>query len=110
MHSRARLSRRAFVGSALAARATRKRIVFIAGPQSHSYGQHAHYAGCALLAKCLTQNVGGVETGVFRDQWPGAAAFQDTSAVVVYMDGGERHAMLPHLDTLERAVEKGAGL
>ena len=43
-----------------------KRIVFVAGPPSHGYGSHAHYAGCVLLAKCLQEGLPSVETVVTR--------------------------------------------
>ncbi len=108
------ISRRVFcgaaAGAALKAGDRNKRIVFIAGRQSHDFGQHAHYAGCALLAKRLRENLTGVETTVWRDKWPEASTLSGASAVVVYMDGGARHPALPHWGELQAAMRKGAGL
>src|SRR5688572_3993541 len=33
----------------------KKKIVFLAGRRSHAFGDHEHFAGCALLAKRLSE-------------------------------------------------------
>ena len=45
----------------------RKKIVFIAGTQSHGYGYHEHNAGCLLLAKCLNENMPNVYATVYKN-------------------------------------------
>lgn len=116
-----RPSRRVFLGSlaglgALGAggeafRVPKKRIVFIAGLKTHGYGEHSHNAGCLFLAKCLNESVPGVEAVVHRDGWPAEPSYlAGASAVVIYMDGGDKHPMLPHLDALDALMKRGVGL
>ena len=113
------LGRRGFlrtsIGAGLAAAgalgAARKKIVFVAGPKSHGYGQHAHNSGCLLLAKCLNESVPGVEAVVHQDGWPAEASlFDGASAIVVFADGGAKHPMLGHFAEVDRLVKRGAGL
>ncbi len=91
--------------------AKKKRIVFVAGRKSHPFGQHAHNAGCLFLAKCLRESLTGVEAVVHRDGWPSDPSFLDgASALVIYMDGGSRHPILPHLSSVDRLMKQGVGL
>ena len=72
--------------------ASRKKIVFIAGPQSHGYAEHEHYAGCLLLAKCLKEGLPNVETVVCKNGWPrDAQVLDDADAIVVYANGEGGH-------------------
>ena len=88
-----------------------KRIAFVAGVKSHRFGEHAHNAGCLLLAKCLHENVPGVETVVHQNGWPDKPSFFDgVSTVVLFMDGGDRHPILPHLNTIDELMKQGVGL
>jgi len=114
-------SRRCFLRSAAglaalpalgrAAPPPRKRIVFVAGVKTHGFGQHAHNAGCLFLAKVLRDGVAGVETVVHQNGWPDHPSFFDgASAMVMYMDGGDAHPILPHLDTVDKLMKRGAGL
>jgi hypothetical protein len=85
--------------------------VFIAGVKTHGYGEHSHNAGSLFLAKRLNESVPGVEAVVHRDGWPPEPGYFDgASAVVIYMDGGDKHPMLPHLETLDALMKKGVGL
>ncbi len=87
------------------------KIVFVAGPKSHGYGAHEHYAGCALLAACLEQAMPGLETAVHRDRWPTApAALDGAAAIVVFGDGGGGHVLLPHLEQVDKLMDRGVGL
>ncbi len=89
----------------------KKKIVFVAGPPSHGYGAHEHNAGCLLLAKCLKENVPGVQAVVYRSGWPKEpTAFDAAAAIVVFCDGGGAHVLLPHLDEVDRLIEQGVGL
>lgn len=106
------LARRTFLtGAAALAYAPKKRIVFVAGVKTHGYGEHAHNAGCLLLAKCLNESLPGVEAVVTQNGWPAdEAIFDGANSLVVFADGGDENPMLPHLETIDRLMKKGAGL
>ncbi len=88
-----------------------KKIVFIAGPKSHGYAMHAHYAGCALLAKDLSQSGLPCQSVVHRDGWPtDPSVFQGADAVVIYSDGGGGQPAVRHLDELGALMKRGVGL
>ncbi|MGQ9576365.1 MAG: family 16 glycoside hydrolase [Thermoguttaceae bacterium] len=88
-----------------------KKIVLVAGGPSHGYGFHAHYAGCALLARLLNQNVPGVHAVVYRGGWPkDPTALDNADAVAIFSDGGAGHPALPHLDQLDKLMKQGVGL
>ncbi len=89
----------------------KKKAVFIAGGESHGYGAHEHYAGCALLAKALEKGLSQVDVVVVRDSWPqDASVLQDADCVVIYADGGGNHPVIPHLSQMDALTEKGVGL
>ena len=91
--------------------AAKKKIVFIAGPQSHGYGEHEHYAGSLLLANALRQNVPNVEVEVHQGGWPDdPAVLDDTDAIVIYCDGGVRHLAIAQLDQFNRLASEGVGI
>ena len=71
--------------------AAEKRIVLIAGKQSHGPGDHEFRAGSLLLKRCLDQ-VQGISTVVHSNGWPAdASAFDGAAAVLIYADGGGGH-------------------
>jgi hypothetical protein len=87
-----------------------KKVLFIAGRPSHGYMQHEHYAGCALLAKALNENVPGISCTAVRG-WPSdAAAFDGVAAVVIFSDGGGGHPVCAHLAEMDALAKKGVGL
>jgi hypothetical protein len=91
--------------------APKKRIAFVAGPKSHPFGQHSHNAGCLLLAKCLNDDMPGIEAVVHQDGWPEDPSFFDgADAVVFFADGGDRNPILPHLEEVDQVMKRGAGL
>src|SRR5258705_13539567 len=68
-----------------------KKIVLIAGKQSHGPGDHEFRAGSLLLKKCL-DGVPGVSAVVHSNGWPvEASAFDGAAAVLIYADGGAGH-------------------
>lgn len=98
-----------FVAAGLAAP---PRIVLIAGPQSHASRTHEYDAGCMLLAKFLKQNQ-VADPVVVTGGWPkDESVFEGARAVVLYMDGGERHPLLQgdRLAKLGALAKKGVGL
>lgn len=90
----------------------KKKIVFIAGPPSHGYGSHEHYAGCRLLANALKEAMPNFDVEVIKNGWPedGIAALSKADSVVVYCDGGGRHLLNPHIDRFDSLMDQGVGL
>lgn len=85
-----------------------RKVVFLAGPASHGYGTHEHYAGSRLLADLLGRGVPGTRTEVHRG-WPkDPKVLDDASAIVVDCDGGS--LLMQHLDEFDRLAKKGIGL
>lgn len=90
----------------------RKKIVFIAGPDSHGKGEHEHNGGCTLLAKALNDSMPGVEAVVVRNGWPQDESVLDNAAAIVfYLDGGgSDHLELVHAAKMEKLVAGGTGI
>ncbi|MFO1491909.1 MAG: ThuA domain-containing protein [Kiritimatiellia bacterium] len=104
----------ALMGSAGAALAARggdrpRRVVLIAGPKSHGFGEHAHVAGCRLLAERLNR-VPGLQALVAEEAWPAdPAVVAAADALVFYCDGDGRHLMNGHEAELAARPELGLG-
>jgi type 1 glutamine amidotransferase len=97
--------------SAFAAEGGKKKIVFIAGPPSHGFGAHEHYAGCLLLSQRLNWSGLPVTSTVVKEGWPqDETVLDDADAIVIYCDGAGGHLAIPHLDKLGALVNKGVGL
>ncbi|MBL67659.1 MAG: dehydrogenase [Verrucomicrobiales bacterium] len=98
---------------ALGAVAKPKKVVMIAGRQSHGPLSHEHKAGIMLLAKCLKDSAGElVAPTVVLNGWPqDNSVFEGADAVVIYSDGGGRHPALGgnNLELLGKLMAKGAG-
>jgi hypothetical protein len=89
----------------------KKKVVLVAGQDSHGAGSHAHGAGCDLLAKCLNESGLPVEAKVYKGGWPtDPAAFDGAAAIAVYCDGGGGHPILPHIDEVDALAKKGVGV
>lgn len=100
-----------FSPEATAGEEGKKKIVFVAGPQSHGYGAHEHYAGCVLLAKWLEAGMPSFTCTVVRDGYPDdESVFDGCDAVVFYADGGGRHPVVGHLEKIDALAEKGVGI
>ncbi len=88
-----------------------KKIVFVAGRPSHGYGSHEHYAGCVLLAKALQAAIPGIKTEVLQNGWPqDESVFSGADAVVMYADGGGRHPVIPHAESMDKMADAGVGV
>lgn len=96
-----------FAGSALTA-AEPKRILFLAGPDSHAWDQHKHLAGSTLLCASLREKT-DVEAEVIT-AWPDAAALAKADALVIYADGWDTHPANNKLAELEVFMNAGKGL
>jgi type 1 glutamine amidotransferase len=88
-----------------------KKIVLVAGRQSHGPGDHEFFAGCALLMKMLEQTP-GVFPVMARDGWPkNPKTFENAAAVVFYMDGGDGHPILHkgHKEVVQKLIDQKVG-
>jgi type 1 glutamine amidotransferase len=90
---------------------SKKKVVLIAGRQSHGYGAHEHKAGCMLLADALNRSGLPIEATVVTGGWPsdsGILAQADT--IVIYADGGGGHPFNAHIDELNKLTASGTGI
>jgi hypothetical protein len=90
----------------------RKKIVLVAGKQSHGPGDHEFNAGVQLLDKCL-QSQKEVLSTFYLNGWPkDPSAFDNADAILFYMDGGANHPAIQenHIEILDGLAKKGVGL
>jgi type 1 glutamine amidotransferase len=88
-----------------------KKIVLVAGRQSHGPGDHEFFAGCAILMKMLQQTP-GVFPVMARDGWPkNPTTFENAKSVVFYMDGGGGHPILHkgHKEEVQKLIDDKVG-
>ncbi|WP_018969086.1 ThuA domain-containing protein [Rubritalea marina] len=97
-------------------RSNNKKILFIAGPQSHQVGEHEHRAGCLLLIKALKESGLDVDTELYAMQkgdqhlWPqDENLFEEVDTAIVYADAAGRMDQKT-LDRVQQAVDRGMGL
>jgi hypothetical protein len=101
-----------FILACCVSQAAEKRIVLIAGKQSHGPGDHEFRAGSLLLNKCLNQ-VPDVSSVVYSNGWPNVEnAFDKADAVLIYADGGGGHPAIQgeRMKIIDGLVKKGVGL
>lgn len=89
-----------------------KKIVFIAGPDSHGKGEHEHNGGSTLLAKALNDSLPSAEAIVIHNGWPqDESVLNDADAIVFYLDGGGTdHLQLVQSKKMEQFIAKGTGI
>lgn len=100
------------VTATLSTRAADKKILLIAGKQSHGPGDHEFRAGCLLLQKCL-DTMPGVQVEVHTNGWPASDdAFNGADAVVIYSDGGGGHPAIQgnRIQLMDSLAQKGVGI
>lgn len=86
------------------------KILMIAGPPSHGYGAHEHYAGLKLLQESVLEANSHLSVEVVRG-WPeDASKIESADAIVIYCDGGKRHVAMDHRDTIRDFLKRGGGL
>jgi type 1 glutamine amidotransferase len=96
----------------LALSAADKKIVLIAGKQSHGPGDHEFRAGSLLLQKCLNE-VAGISSVVYSNGWPSdVSAFDGAAALLIYADGGGGHPAIQgeRLKIIDDLWKKGVGI
>ncbi|MEM1225351.1 MAG: PVC-type heme-binding CxxCH protein [Planctomycetota bacterium] len=85
-------------------------IVLIAGPPSHGFGAHEHYAGLKVLADSIRE-ANPVPAISLHRGWPEDPSVVTTAdAVVVFCDGGKRHVAMEHRDQIRALHARGGGL
>lgn len=88
-----------------------KKIVIVAGRQSHGPGDHEFFAGSAILMEMLKQTP-GVFPVMARNGWPmNPKTFEDAKAVVFYMDGGGGHPVIQEkrMEQLQKMIDAKVG-
>ena len=88
------------------------KVVLIAGVPSNKPGQHEYFAGCALMMRWLKQQP-GVWPVMVAEGWPkNEAVLDNAKAIVCFMDGGDKLALLEpsRWARIRRSVESGTGL
>ncbi len=91
-----------------------KRLVIIAGKQSHPPRMHEFNAGSQLLAKCLKDSP-LVTVEVVKNGWPeDESIFDEADGIVFYMDGGGGHELVQEngrrMKLAEEWTKKGVGI
>lgn len=87
------------------------KIVLIAGSNSFKPGEHEYVAGCAVLRDLLRQTPNVFP--VLALDWPQKAeTFAGAKAVVFFLDGGDKHAVLKEdrLAQIQKLADSGVGL
>ncbi|MGV3774164.1 MAG: 3-keto-disaccharide hydrolase, partial [Verrucomicrobiales bacterium] len=90
----------------------RKKIVLVAGRQSHGPGDHEFNAGVQLLDKCF-QGKKEILSSFYLSGWPNdPSAFDNADAILFYMDGGAGHPAIQgdRIEILDRLAKRGVGL
>ncbi len=84
-----------------------KQILFVHGPSSHGYGNHAYGPAFRMLARMLNENAPGVHAVVLPDDTD-LAPLDTADAIILGSDGG---ALVKNLgDRLAPLMDKGVGL
>jgi hypothetical protein len=89
-----------------------KKIVILAGKQSHGPGAHEFRAGSLLLQKCLA-TVPGITAVVHSNGWPKTDdAFEGAAAVFIYADGGGGHPAIQggRSGIIDELLKRGIGI
>ncbi|MGC6467814.1 MAG: ThuA domain-containing protein, partial [Akkermansiaceae bacterium] len=86
-----------------------KKILFLAGRDSHGWGSHQHFGGTNILAKGMRNSTLPVEVKVIR-KWPEEADLLAHDALVIYADGWGAHPANGQLPSLKKFMDQGGGL
>jgi putative membrane-bound dehydrogenase-like protein len=86
-----------------------KKILFLAGDDSHGWGSHQHVGGTRILAKGMRNSALPVEVKVVRE-WPADELLLQQDALVIYADGWGRHPANGKLASLKKFMDQGGGL
>ena len=88
-----------------------KKVIFIAGEDSHGHGEHEFRAGCHLLAKALNKSGLDIKALVVENGWPkDESVLKDAAAIIIYSNGRELHPLRGHFKVIDKLVENGTGI
>jgi hypothetical protein len=100
-----------FVCIALVASGAERKVVLVAGPDSHGWNAHEHGAGCEIMAKGLAESGLDIKTEVVKNVWPEDwSVFGKIDTVVIYCDGGPGQLLEGHADDIAQLKKDGVGL
>jgi len=91
----------------------RKKVVFVAGRQSHGPGEHEFRAGSMLMAECLETHCPQAVTAVYTNGWPtDPTAFDNADAIHFFADGGGGHPVIQRnrLAEIAALAQRGVGI
>jgi len=89
-----------------------KKIVLVAGSQSHGPGDHEFNAGTKILKACLDKTA-KIVTAQYGGGWPkDPSAFDNADAILFYMDGGGGHPVIQgdRLFQINKLAKQGVGI
>lgn len=99
-----------FTSSVLSAEKSKK-IVFIAGADSHGHGEHEFRAGCHLLAKCLNKSGLDVHAEVVEEGWPkDESVLKGAASIIIFSNGRKEHPLLGKFEFFDELVNNGTGV
>lgn len=89
-----------------------KRIILLAGPDSHQYGAHDHRGVARVLAHGLNESTLAVQGMILDGGWPrDESVLQSADAIIIASDGLEGHVLnKSNRDTLNALHSAGVGL
>ena len=83
-------------------------ILMIAGPRSHNFGAHEHYAGLRILEDAIASSSPAANVTVVKG-WPSDEQIASADSIVIFCDGGRRHVAMDHRDQLRKKLADGCG-
>ena len=86
-----------------------KKLLFLAGRDSHGWGSHQHFGGTNILATGMRNSALPVEVNVIRE-WPDDTLLLKQDALVIYSDGWGAHPANGKLASLKKFMDQGGGL
>lgn len=86
-----------------------KQYLLVAGPPSHGYGSHEHYAGLRILQDAIEKSSDDAQVTLVKG-WPSDEQIAKADSIVIYCDGGGRHVAMDHRDQLRKRLADGVGL
>jgi type 1 glutamine amidotransferase len=88
----------------------KKKIVFLAGRQSHGWSAHSFFADCTTLADAINAAVPGARAVVIRG-WPkDPAILADAAAIIIACDGNSIIGSTANYKRLDELARQGVGL
>ncbi len=92
-----------------------KKVVLIAGPNSHGAGTHSHIEGVQLLKHCIetSPNTPPIEVETILGDWPDdMGILDDADSILIFSDGDGRHplAKADRMEKIRALMKRRVGL